>query len=103
MNQPTFRILGLETTFSEASETRTSSAPRAHTARGASPILGIDYDRDGLAERRVTVRLGDLLPMLLDAAHTRKAWLRGFEDDLLDVPQDLYEVVLAYGSMKRAA
>lgn len=44
----------------------------------------------------VSVRLGDLLPILVRAVQDRRAWVADFYDDTVDIPQDLYEVVLAF-------
>ncbi len=52
---------------------------------------------DGLCElQTVSVRLGDLLPILVQAVQDRRGWVTDFYDDTVDIPQDLYEVVLAY-------
>lgn len=50
-----------------------------------------------------TVRLRDLMPILLDAADCGRAWVRDFGDDPITISQDLYEVLLAYQSLRRAA
>ena len=44
----------------------------------------------------VTVPLGDVLPILADALHNRRAWVADFLDDEITLPTDLYEVLLAY-------
>jgi hypothetical protein len=40
-----------------------------------------------------------MLPLLLDAIHNDRAWLEDFADDVIHVPQDLYEVLVAYRCM----
>ncbi len=45
---------------------------------------------------RVSVSTGDVLPLLLDAALANRAWLEDFADDTMEIPQDLYEVLVAY-------
>ena len=49
----------------------------------------------------VTLPLGEVLPMLLDAVQTRRQWLSDFEDDQVSISSDLYEVLLAYQHFRR--
>ncbi len=44
----------------------------------------------------VPVTLGDVLPLLLHAAHTQRMWLDDFADETLEISQDLYQILLAY-------
>ena len=45
---------------------------------------------------QVMVSLSDMIPLLLHATLTNKAWLGDFADDVVTIPRDLYEVLLAY-------
>lgn len=47
----------------------------------------------------VAVSFSDMLPLLVDAIRNERGWLEDFADDVVHVPQDLYEVLLAYRSM----
>lgn len=49
----------------------------------------------------VTVPLGDVLPMLVDAARHQRAWLGDFLDDEISISADLYEIILAYQHYRR--
>jgi hypothetical protein len=49
----------------------------------------------------VTVTLGEVFPLLADAVHRERTWLKDFEDDELTISADLYEVVLAYQHCRR--
>ena len=51
----------------------------------------------------VSVATGDVLPLLLDAALTNRAWLEDFAEDTMEIPRDLYEVLLAYRRYRREA
>ena len=62
-----------------------------------------DLDGPACQASRVTVSTGDVLPLLVDAALTNRAWLDDFADDTLDIPQDLYEVLLAYRNYRQRA
>ena len=50
---------------------------------------------------QVTVRLGEILPLLADAFESRRVWLRDFEHDQVSISSDLYEVLLAYRYYRR--
>lgn len=56
------------------------------TARGAGKIGG----------GTVTVRVGEVLPLLADAVASQRTWLGDFKDDEITISDDLYEVLLAY-------
>ena len=58
---------------------------------------------DVQVQNQVTVTLGDVLPLLLDALETRRVWLRDFEEDEITISSDLYEVLMAYQGMRSAA
>ena len=64
---------------------------------------GEESSRDVPAQQQVTVPLGDVLPGLVDAFQTQRAWLRDFEEDRITISSDLYEVLIAYRSMRSAA
>lgn len=50
----------------------------------------------------VTVELGDVLPLLADAVHTRRAWIEDFAHDSVTLSADLYELLMAYQDIRRA-
>lgn len=54
-------------------------------------------------QNQVTVKLGDVLPLLVDAIEMQRTWLRDFEDDQITLSSDLFEVLLAYQSVRSAA
>ena len=49
----------------------------------------------------VTLPLGEILPLLMDAARSRRAWVDDFADDDVTISTDLYEVLLAYQHFRR--
>jgi hypothetical protein len=49
----------------------------------------------------VSVALGEILPLLVDAVRSQRTWLRDFEDDQVTISADLYEVILAYQHFRR--
>jgi hypothetical protein len=57
----------------------------------------------GAAPQRVTVPLGDVLPILADAQRQDRAWVHDFLDDEITISSDLYEVLLAYQHYRRPA
>jgi hypothetical protein len=56
-----------------------------------------------VAEPEVTVSLGDIAEILADAVKTRRAWVRDFADDRIQVSADLYDVLSTYWNMRRGA
>jgi hypothetical protein len=56
----------------------------------------------GAVEHRskMTVSLGEILPALIDAANSHRAWLNDFADDPVEISSDLYEVLLAYRELR---
>jgi hypothetical protein len=58
----------------------------------------------GAAEpRTVRLSLGQVVPLLIDAVQSDRAWLADFADDTIQVDADLYEVLLAYQQLRRQA
>ena len=105
MDHHAFRILGLDTSFSSSEETPTRETPKTSQyslPREVKSSPGSDA-RASHPEPKVTVRLADLLPLLIDATQRNRAWIQDFRNDEVTVSQDLYEVALAYRSMGRAA
>lgn len=51
------------------------------------------------ATSTIAVSFADMLPLLLDAAGKDRVWLEDFAEDVLQVPRDLYEVLVAYRCM----
>ena len=50
---------------------------------------------------RLTLPLGDVLPLLADAVASNRMWLRDFRDDEITISTDLYEVLLSYQYFRR--
>ncbi len=53
------------------------------------------------APRTVSVRVADLVPLLVDAWQSDRTWLRDFGSDDATISEDLYEVLLAYQQLRR--
>ncbi|ASV72737.1 hypothetical protein THTE_0135 [Thermogutta terrifontis] len=49
----------------------------------------------------VNVRLGEILPLLVDAVRCQRTWLKDFEQEEITISLDLYEVLLAYQYYRR--
>jgi hypothetical protein len=49
----------------------------------------------------VTMPLGEVLPLLIDAVKSRRQWVGDFFDDDITISSDLYEVLLAYQHFRR--
>ncbi len=56
----------------------------------------------GTAEpKTVSIPMGKIVPLLIDAAKNDRAWLNDFADDMVRIDADLYDVLLAYQQMRR--
>jgi hypothetical protein len=53
------------------------------------------------AAARLTLPMGDVLPLLADAVASNRTWLRDFSDDEITISTDLYEVLLSYQYFRR--
>jgi len=49
----------------------------------------------------VSLPLGEVLPLLLDAVKAKRQWVGDFFDDQITISSDLYEVLLAYQHFRR--
>jgi hypothetical protein len=49
----------------------------------------------------VRLTLGEVLPLLAEAARSQRAWVDDFADDEITISSDLYEVLLAYQHFRR--
>jgi len=54
-------------------------------------------------ENKVTISLGELVSVLTDATQSRRAWLRDFRSDEVQISADLYDVLSTYWNMRRGA
>ncbi len=52
---------------------------------------------------RVAVSMQQVLPLLVDAVRSNRNWLNDFSDETVEISSDLYQVLLAYKEMRRAA
>ena len=51
----------------------------------------------------IEVQVGDILPALTDALLSQRVWIRDFSEDRISISKDLYEIIMAYQRLKRAA
>ena len=77
-----------------ASRLRVYHGPEERMSRGAAPAT------IPLRET-VTLPLGEVLPLLMDAVKNRRQWVGDFFDDDITISSDLYEVLLAYQHFRR--
>ena len=54
-------------------------------------------------EASISVRLGELFPVLAHALQADYAWLRDFEDDEIHLTPDFYDVVRAFSGVRPSA
>lgn len=46
--------------------------------------------------KTVSLTVGQIVPLLMDAMESNRAWLQDFADDTVRIDSDLYDVLLAY-------
>ena len=59
------------------------------------------FHPDKLPHRNISVRVADVVPLLVDAWQTDRTWLDDFASDEVTISSDLYEVLLAYQQLRR--
>jgi hypothetical protein len=50
---------------------------------------------------RVSISLGELAAILTDATQSRRAWLRDFDTEDVEISSDLFEVLSTYWNLRR--
>ncbi len=51
----------------------------------------------------ITVTLREISAVLADAVSARRTWLQDFADDPIQIPNDLYDVLVAYRRLRKSA
>ncbi|MES2791531.1 MAG: hypothetical protein V4719_18075 [Planctomycetota bacterium] len=51
----------------------------------------------------ITVSLREISAILAEAVATRRHWLKDFADDPIQIPSDLYDVLVAYRRLSKRA
>ena len=92
---PSFRIFAPHGDSSDSHD----GSPNADASRTRRER---DLDRvAGAAEpRTVDITLGQMVPLLMDAAQKNRVWLSDFADESVRIDADLYEVLLAYQRLR---
>jgi len=49
----------------------------------------------------VTLPMGEILSILVEAVQNRRGWVQDFEEDDVTISTDLYEVLMAYQHFRR--
>ncbi len=65
-------------------------------------FTGDDEDRD-LEQLKVKISFGELSTILLEATRKQRSFLRDFEDDEIQLTDDLYQVLTAYCRLRPGA
>ena len=83
------------------------SPDKAAKAGDAIPPVTRETQREldriaGVSDARtVTITLGQMVPLVTDAAAKNRLWLSDFSDETVRIDADLYEVLLAYQRMRQ--
>ena len=101
MNKPVFRVVGLDHATCEAEYcgTETTTKPTSIDMMGSRLYSPPPID----TVETVTVRIRDIMPALQQSSANRLGWVIDFADDPVVITRDLYDVLLTYQRLKRAA
>ena len=77
------------------------NCPHLRVYYGPQDDASASATAEPVQDRQVSVPLGEILPLLVDAAQSRRTWLRDFADEEVSISMDLYEVLLAYQHYRR--
>lgn len=76
--------------------------PQSHLRIYQEPqASGTQVEHSAPPSARLTLPMGDVLPLLADAVASNRMWLRDFQDDEITISTDLYEVLLSYQYFRR--
>lgn len=87
----------------EDSDLETTSREVGRMQSRLKLFTGEDVSETPVAEGKVAITLGELVSVLSDAQQARRAWLRDFRNDEIQISSDLYDVLSTYWNMRRGA
>ncbi|EMI58221.1 hypothetical protein RSSM_00353 [Rhodopirellula sallentina SM41] len=80
---------------------------KSHPARIKKHSFVREMEMDRMAgtaqPKTVSIPLAQITRLLIDAAETNRTWLTDFADDCVKIDADLYEVLLAYQSLRHSS
>jgi hypothetical protein len=62
-----------------------------------------DDDGGTAVAQQVSVRFGEITGILEDAIRTNRSWLSDFENDEVQISEDLYEIISAFSHLRPSA
>lgn len=99
MTNPNLRVLGFEAALSEEPhETQWTETP----SRACGRVISSLEHHETIAPKMITVRVKDVIDALVGRAAARPVWLNDFHDDPISITEDMFDVLVAYRSMRRA-
>lgn len=66
-------------------------------------FTGDDEAGTAVQSPQVTMKFGELFQIVAEATRYRRTWLADFSDDEVQVPEDLYEILTAYWTLRPGA
>ena len=105
MNKPVFRVVGLDNATCEADYcgTETSTKPMSLEMMGPKLFAPSETGLPTECVDTVSVRIRDIMPALRQSETSGLGWINDFADDPVVITRDLYDVLLTYQRLKRAA
>jgi hypothetical protein len=100
MTNPNLRILSIETAISEEPhETQWTETP----SRGNSSVVFSLEPQESRTPKMITVQVKDVIDAMVGRMAVRPLWLSDFHDDPISITEDMFEVLVAYRTLRRAA
>lgn len=97
-SSPSLRIFPHQLEAIPASET--DSVPEKSLSNKDKQSRELDMATGVSLPRTVTITLGQVVPLLIDAVEKNRVWIEDFSDERVVIDADLYEVLLAYQRMR---
>lgn len=66
-------------------------------------FCGDDDGGTAVEAPRVSMKFAEFFHIVAEASRFKRTWLRDFEDDDIEVPEDLFEVLSAYWTLRPGA
>jgi hypothetical protein len=102
MNRPAFRVVAFDHATCDADYcgNETTTKPTTNISDVPLKIYAASVEAQTPA---VSVRIRDIMPALQEAGANKLTWVRDFADDPVMITRDLYEVLITFNRLKRAA
>jgi hypothetical protein len=100
MTNPDLCILGFEVALSDDSYDASWTETKTHSHLSAVSSLAEEGVRP---PKMITVQVKDVIDALAGRSIAQPLWLKDFHEDPISITEDMFEVLVVYQAMRRAA